>query len=106
MCDTAPRLPLAAAVREGSHLQSGRPRRSGCPDLASADRRTNRIRRDHGDPGGGAGRGMAANAVTAGGSASALPATYADAASADVRLEKLTKRFDEVVAVDAIDLAI
>jgi len=49
---------------------------------------------------------MAANAVTAGGSASALPATYADAASADVRLEKLTKRFDEVVAVDAIDLAI
>ena len=49
---------------------------------------------------------MAANAVTAGGSASALPATYADAASADVRLEKLTKRFDEIVAVDAIDLAI
>ena len=37
---------------------------------------------------------------------SALPATSADAASADVRLEKLTKRFDEVVAVDAIDLAI
>jgi spermidine/putrescine transport system ATP-binding protein len=48
---------------------------------------------------------MAANAVTAG-SASTLPATYADAASADVRLEKLTKRFDGVVAVDAIDLAI
>jgi spermidine/putrescine transport system ATP-binding protein len=49
---------------------------------------------------------MATNAVTAGSSASAPPATYADAASADVRLEKLTKRFDEVVAVDAIDLAI
>ena len=49
---------------------------------------------------------MAANAVTAGGSASAAPATYADAASADVRLDKLTKRFDEVVAVDAIDLEI
>jgi spermidine/putrescine transport system ATP-binding protein len=49
---------------------------------------------------------MAANAVTAGGSTSAPPATYADAASADVRLEKLTKRFDEIVAVDAIDLAI
>jgi spermidine/putrescine transport system ATP-binding protein len=49
---------------------------------------------------------MAANALTNEGTVSAVPADHADAAPADVRLEKLTKRFDEVVAVDAIDLEI
>jgi spermidine/putrescine transport system ATP-binding protein len=49
---------------------------------------------------------MAANALTTEGTVSTVPAAHADAAPADVRLDKLTKRFDEVVAVDAIDLEI
>jgi spermidine/putrescine transport system ATP-binding protein len=49
---------------------------------------------------------MAANALTTEGTVSTVPAAHADVAPADVRLDKLTKRFDEVVAVDAIDLEI
>jgi spermidine/putrescine transport system ATP-binding protein len=49
---------------------------------------------------------MAANALTTEGTVSTVPAAHADAAPTDVRLDKLTKRFDEVVAVDAIDLEI
>jgi spermidine/putrescine transport system ATP-binding protein len=49
---------------------------------------------------------MAANALTTEGTVSTVPVAHADAVPADVRLDKLTKRFDEVVAVDAIDLEI
>jgi spermidine/putrescine transport system ATP-binding protein len=49
---------------------------------------------------------MAASAVTTEGGASTVPEQAARAPVADVRLEQLTKRFDDVVAVDAIDLEI
>jgi spermidine/putrescine transport system ATP-binding protein len=49
---------------------------------------------------------MAASAVTTEGGASTVPEQAAGAPVADVRLEQLTKRFEDVVAVDAIDLEI
>ena len=44
--DAAARLPLAAAVRARADLPRRRPRRPGHPDLAAADRRAGRVRRD------------------------------------------------------------
>src|SRR6185437_789664 len=84
----ASELPLPAALREGAHLPRRRPRRSGRPDLAAADRDPEGVRRDRRHARRGARRGMATTDV------------------ADIRLVGLTKRFDDVVAVDDISLEI
>src|SRR5438105_5711948 len=106
MRDNPARVPLAAAVREGPDRPLRRPRRSGRPDLAASDRDAARVRRDHGHTRGSAPGGMAATAVTSEGGASTVAANDGRTPVADVRLEQLTKRFDDVVAVDAIDLEI
>ena len=85
--DAPARLPLAAAVREGAHLPCGRPRRPRRPDLAAAHRDAARVRRDRRHARRRARRGMAADPV-----------------AADIRLVDLTKRFEDVVAVDGISL--
>src|SRR2546423_356401 len=86
--DAAPRVRLAPALREGRDLPRRRPRRSRCPDLAAAHRDPERDRRDHRHARRGPRRGMAADHVV------------------DIRLSNLTKRFDDVVAVDDLSLEI
>src|SRR3982751_2941310 len=97
------RFPLASAVREATHLPGRRSRRPGDPDLAAARRDAGAVRRDDGNPRRRPRRSGGGDPVT-------MIASEADAQRAtaeyDVRLIGLTKRFDDVVAVDGISLEI
>src|SRR5439155_15353931 len=103
--DAPPGLPVAAALRGGPHLSRRRPRRPGRADLAAARRRPAGVRRDGRDPRRGPRRGLGAHHVTAAESSVAVTRQPAEAPSrpVDIRLEHVTKRFDDVVAV--VDLS-
>src|SRR5207248_8858756 len=97
------RIPLAEALRARAHLPGGRPRRPGDSDFTPARRNSGRVRRDDRDPGRHARRSVGAGQVTV----EAAPQPAAPTATEyDVRLIGLTKRFDDVVAVDALSLDI
>src|SRR5262249_54065586 len=88
--DAAAAVPLTAPLRPGPDLSRGRPRRPRPADFTPARRRRGRIRPDRLHPGRRPGGG--------------LDESEAMRETPDVRLVGVTKRFDDVVAVDDLSL--
>src|SRR5204862_4208441 len=107
--DAPARLPLTSALRGRADLPRRRPRRPGDPDLAAAHRRPAGDRRDRRDPRRGARGGVGAGGVTSQAEARIAPGSVRKASQplpVDITLERVTKRFDDVVAVDELSLEI
>src|SRR5205085_7365137 len=99
----------AADVRTRSHLPVGRPRRSRRPDFAAARCRPARVRPDRWHtrrrPPRGVGENLGVSAVHEPQTQAPASREHAEA-TPDVRLDHVTKQFDDVVAVDDLTLEI